>query len=320
MADEPNAGTPPAPNPDADADAGADPMNVDPPAGAGTGSAGKGNGATPPAAPESEGAWWEQHVQGDELRKVASRYASPTDMARAVSDARRQLSQRVALPTADASDEDREKFWRAVGIPESPDGYKYTYPEGMPEELQPDEAAKALEQDFVAKLHKAHAPPEAVQAAIEWYYSTATEMIAQQKKQDTEFAEAAEATLRKEWGGDFDRNQTAANRFLQQFGGDDVEALRQLEASDGRFLLDHPLTLRLFANAGLALSEDQPGVQTLPAERQQSINARIEELQRSADYWQSDSKQKEVAALFEQLYGNEPVRSSGTGGVSPGGG
>src|SRR3546814_21119577 len=69
-------------------------------------------------------------------------------------------------------------------------------------------------------MHEAGAGKAVVQKALDWYYGTVTESLAQREKAAAERRAEAETSLRREWGGDHERNLTFAQRAVRSFGDD----------------------------------------------------------------------------------------------------
>ena len=160
-------------------------------------------------------------------------------------------------------------------------------------------------------MHAAHALPDQIQAGISWYYTALAQAHAVQTKADADFAAESEALLRKEWGPDFDTNSAQAKAFMEKHAGEEATALEQIELKDGKFLLDHPLILKVMARAGLTMMEEPNiGLDSLPADKIQTNQARIEELKKDPNYWKSQAIQDEVTGLFEQLHGTEPIKGT----------
>src|SRR3546814_2085387 len=107
-------------------------------------------------------------------------------------------------------------------------------------------------------MHEAGAGNAVVQKALDWYYGTVTESLAQQEKAAAERRAEAETSLRREWGGDHERNLTFAQRAVRSFGDDTFVDFLESQEVEGVKLGDHPAFVRAFAAIGRAMGEDQP--------------------------------------------------------------
>src|SRR3546814_15836235 len=102
-------------------------------------------------------------------------------------------------------------------------------------------------------MHEAGAGNAVVQKALDWYYGTVTESLAQQEKAAAERRAEAETSLRREWGGDHERNLTFAQRAVRSFGDDTFVDFLESQEVEGVKLGDHPHLVRAFAAIGRAM-------------------------------------------------------------------
>lgn len=127
------------------------------------------------------------------------------------------------------TDEELAAYRKAQGVPEKPDAYLESLPNG----LVVGEDDKPFVDQFLGNMHKAGAPPEMVNAALETYYNIVEEQIAAQ----SEAANAAKNTsievLREEWGPDYRRNLNVMNGFLDTLPPAVAEAFKFGKGADG---------------------------------------------------------------------------------------
>ena len=102
---------------------------------------------------------WRKSMAGDneDALKLLGRYNSPQDAAKAFVEQRQLLSKRdensIKIPGENATDEERQAFAKALGIPESPDKYERFKPEGDAA-IELSEADQAFVDAAIADLHK----------------------------------------------------------------------------------------------------------------------------------------------------------------------
>jgi hypothetical protein len=135
--------------------------------------------------------------------------------------------------------------------------------------------------------------------------------MAAQAKTDTEFAEAAEGQLRREWGDDYEGNLNIATKYIDQTGSSD---LLQMELKDGSLLASNPAFLRLAAEAGRQNSESraQMGLygQEAGADAQKQYDELTEQIYTAHSAGDSAKAQRldnERSELSKVLFGNRPV-------------
>lgn len=166
----------------------------------------------------------------------------------------------VAVPKADASQEDFDKFYSRLGRPESADKYDLTVPEDLPENLPYDaDAAKwfretafshGLTQDQAQKLHDGFIAQQAELAKTLGDQTVATT--------EATVTEANEA-LQKQWGAPtgetYKANLELSRRFFDAIddngGLTDVLSKRGLLGPNGEVLV--PELAFAFAKAGGAI-------------------------------------------------------------------
>lgn len=125
----------------------------------------------------------------------------------------------VALPGPDATPDQWKTFYKALGAPESGDGYQLPVPEG---------GDAAFAKEAATMMAEAGLLPRQAEALAKWWNDKAAALTAAQSDQAAQ-AEAAklreqhaantadEATLRQEWGAQHDANMEAAKRAVRQF-------------------------------------------------------------------------------------------------------
>ena len=137
---------------------------------------------------------------------------------------------KVAVPTKSSSPEEWKAFYQKGGLPATIDDYKAELPASMDNA----EFNKAL----VAKAYEMNIRPDQL-AIIAAQMEANNDKIVNdyQESQKQEVAQTLDG-LKKEWGGDFQRNLVQAQRVIQHFGGDETlkAVLESPLANDGSFL------------------------------------------------------------------------------------
>ena len=149
----------------------------------------------------------------------ASKYKNPLDAIKSDFHKEKLLgrkAQAVTIPNEKSSPEEVAAYRTALGVPESPDGYKLK-PESLPEGMTwNDEAAKP----FAAIAHKHNIPPAAMAEIVGQY-------VALEQAKAEVFGEAYQAeldkgmqTLRDTWKNDTEKNIGFAARVAKSIGLD----------------------------------------------------------------------------------------------------
>jgi len=207
---------------------------------------------------------------------------------------------KVVVPGAKASPDEWDAFYRAVGRPDTPEGYNLPGPKD--EQATGHEAYKQF-RDTAYKAGLTNAQAAAVLDFLvhlgESEYANAEAAIKQQREQ-------AAAELRKEWGLAYDKNVAIANRLVQAFGGD-AKSQQALAEVIG----NNPQVIKFCAAIGSKLLEDNllgevGGSGALsPAEAKAKVDAIMRD--KSHPYHNASTPGhaeavREVQRLYEQMY------------------
>lgn len=256
---------------------------------------------------------WRSGLSGDLLRH-AEKFATPQDAVKAHRKAQQQISRMVVVPGDGATPEELGRFRRQMGVPESADGYQVTLPDDLPEALRPGDQNDDMQQSFLEAMHRSGATQSQVQTALDWYYGMIRDAHGIHTTALTDYKEAQESDLRRAWGNGYEAKVATANRFVENFAGNDAEGLLGLELKDGGLLGAHPAFVRLAAQAGQGLVEHRPDLGGGTAAGAQGGEARLDALTR--DIWtaqdQGDSDlvarlSAERDRVSQSLFGGRPV-------------
>ena len=252
---------------------------------------------------------WVLAMQPSGAKDLAARYTTPGDMAEAFLSLRNKMSTAINVPGEDATAEDVADFRKKMGVPERADGYELV---GPGEDGAMDEGFKTKMSEA---LHKANATPEQAQIMNAAYNEFGVEFQAAQVTADENFAKENDENLRQKWGDAYERNKTAATAFANddRIWGEFVDAAKEIELANGRFLLDHPIILEAFAKGGLRLSADRlrTGVTTEQnSNLQEELNGLYDKMNgenAERGYWQNEPVQKRIAEINEILHGTDAI-------------
>ena len=175
---------------------------------------------------------------------TVARLGSVADAMKMLVHAQRLVGRdRVAIPGADAPEEDWNALHDRLGRPERPEDYDLALPEGAPGDVPVDEA---LAGRFREQAHRLGLLPRQVQGLYAWFMGEQ----AQGAEVAASAAEEAGATLRREWGASYARNLDAARRAGRMLGGETL--LKHLDDSG---IGNDPQVIRALARAGRLLAE-----------------------------------------------------------------
>jgi hypothetical protein len=164
--------------------------------------------------------WRSLMTGGDEAGlKLAEKYADPAAIWQKLMN-QEQVIRRGAHKVAptlpeNATEEQVAEYRKALGVPETPDGYELKFAE----DLKPTEADNEMLNGFLADMHRQNIPPGPAKAAFDWYQAQVKRAGEEQAASQQRQRHTNELTLRKEYGADYMRNLGLADEFLDAYPG-----------------------------------------------------------------------------------------------------
>lgn len=256
---------------------------------------------------------WRTQITDTSLRKQADKFNSPTDAIKSYAELQSRLGKSIVIPGEKATAEEIAAYREKIGVPKEAAGYEIAKPAHYTDDIFKSQPVQDRLNRMRQAAFDAGVPAAAFAKQVDGYFAMEAESIqAEQEardKADKDFAAANEAALRKDWGNDFEKNKSYAAAFLTQYGAGDAQALRDLRTSDGRYLLDHPLVLKLLSAGGRAIGEDTLGA--VSTQEKTTLQERLDELTKKPDYWTNEGIQREVAEINAKLYPGTYTPGSG---------
>ena len=198
---------------------------------------------------------WRDLIEDEKLQKHAERFTSVDALVQANLESRQKLSKSIVPPGEDAGEEEVTAYREALGVPKDIDGYDFLLPEGVERTEQMMDS-----EDHWANLFLDNNIPKATaDVLINDFRGEIEKMMGQKAEMDDAYTKQSEADMRKEWAEDYDKNIIFASRASEALLGDDFEDARHIETSDGRFILDNPILVRMFAKLGRDMGEGALG-------------------------------------------------------------
>ena len=276
-------------------------------------------GGQPPAASAPETSW--RDSLDDDLKSWANKFDSPAAALKSHRELEKRLGKSVVMPGEDAKPEEIQAFRKKVlGTPDSPEGYKLTLPEHVPQEVRDNPLSDPLVQKFVEQSHALGKSPDQVQADLNLFYEAMDSIQEQAQQAAAQRAQQGIDALKQEWRGDFEPNTVYAQRAVKQFDADgQFKQFLETETIGGIPVGNHPAFARFFAKVGRALSEDS--VQLEPTETEiasyneqaNAIRAKRNEALARGDQASARRFDEEERAIYARM-GNQPI--VGTAGRS----
>ena len=255
----------------------------------------------PPAAD------WRASITDPDAKEFATRLATPADAVKVALDLRKANSSMIRVPGKDATAEDKAKFHKAIGVPETAEGY--TFELGR----EATEADKAIQSKIAAAAFEHGVPAQALAGITKVVSELAQAAKNEENRVAVEARAANEAALRKEWGADYEANKVLATRAVQAFGEvkshPEVVDFFDKTMVNGQKLGDHPVMVRMLGNIGRRMGEGE-FIGAVGADQRTSLQTELQSLMAAnppgTEQYKAASVQNRIKEINEQLYGNEP--------------
>ena len=99
----------------------------------------------------------------DDTKTSMAKFKSEADAVKAYPELNKKIGSMIAPPDGDTTKQ--RDILAKLGMPDKPEGYKFTYPDGFPEERQMDDREKG---EFLAFAHQAGLLPAQLQESINY--------------------------------------------------------------------------------------------------------------------------------------------------------
>jgi len=198
-----------------------------------------------------------------------------------------------------------ELYRAAMGVPQTPDGYKVKVPEGLGEYY--DEQGM---KDALKALHALHLSPAQVAGVMGLDEKRLRDGIEENEQTAANARAECETALREEWGENYDAKVRLANRVIaENVPQEDEVAVLAVIGNDVK-------VARLFAKLGEAYLEDK--VISTDEEPPSSVTSEIDRLQATPGFANGELKRtnrKEhdrIVARLDVLYGRKFPEAAAT--------
>ncbi len=171
---------------------------------------------------------WQGKLTDETLRtdETLSRFNNFNDLAKSYVNVRRQVPMdKIVLPGVNATDDELNEFFKAIGRPDTPEDYTVEVPEGLEDYYDDPLIAEAK-----TALHKVGLTQKQVDVVMALDRKR-LELGAQQEKADDEKEKADMITaLRNRWGTAYDERLHLANRMINDNTAEGEQRASILEA------------------------------------------------------------------------------------------
>lgn len=201
----------------------------------------------------------------------------------------KMLGNSIRVPGENATNEEKTRFRRQLGVPDSPDDYQ----------LPSTDENKEIITAFAKAAHEAGMTKAQAEHLITWWNTVAEQTMEQQK------AHIAKVTtdLKNQYGQAYDQVISDAKKALVAFGTDNLR--QRIEAGDP--IGNDPDVIATFINISRGMSEGRYVKADALMNTKENIQARIVEITSDPAYFDTTSPKylalrEEREALYRKLY------------------
>ena len=188
-------------------------------------------------------------------------YQKPSEAIRDLVAFKESEGRKLLIPDMEkATAAEKAAYYAKLGRPEKPEGYEFTKPEGLPDEMFDAKLAGT----FAQFLYERGAPKSLAQDIYKFYNQmvmdgskSLKDQEAQKEAAEKQVTEAAINKLKDEWKGDkFTENTSIAVEAFKKFANEDSSKFIETAKIDGIPLGNHPQFLKLFCEIGKLTKDD----------------------------------------------------------------
>lgn len=235
------------------------------------------------------------------------RYSTPAEMAKALRELNVRISKgELKAPLKkDASPEELKAWREEQGIPETPDKYDLTLPDG----LVIGDNDKPYVDAYVAALHAENASPAVVKAGVAAYMQARQQQVAAIAERDGAQREEVEAELVAEWGhSDFKRNVASVKAMLGQADSEVADMVLNARGPDGRAIANSPKVLRWLTQHARELGYVGGTIPPAGGSNAETVDSEIKKIEgmqyleggaRNPAYWKDEKLQARYRELLD---------------------
>lgn len=154
----------------------------------------------------------EDTLADESVSGLLSRYKTPDEFAKGAANLKKKIGEKGVIPPGeDSSPEEKAEFFNQLGRPESADAYSWEPGEDF--ELDSDVYA-----DRTEKLHEAGLTDGQHKVVMDLYKEEMGRINEDFQNHQAEVAKETEASLKEEWGKDYDGRVKSAAKVAEKFG------------------------------------------------------------------------------------------------------
>jgi len=190
---------------------------------------------------------------------------------------------KVVLPGPNATDEERNEFYKAIGALETPGDYKITVPEELKDRIGSEEIAKIQQ-----KAHALHATQGQLDAYLKDEFADILQANVDAKEQQAVDKQNAIDEMRKRFAGAFDERMHIANRLIAEICKGDANESRKIALLEA--FGNNPDFIEFASDCGAKLVEHKALIAEMTHDTPKEALAKLAELRATPGFTIPDEK------------------------------
>lgn len=197
----------------------------------------------------------------EELRGKYEEFKTPVDFVKGYDGLVKKLGQKpIVVPRDDSPEEERTAFQQAIteqyrkiaGIPDAVDDYKLSALDNVPDDVKQHVSADEIE-SYRKMGHELGISPQAMDKLIGTYLESTSKTLEGFQQQTKEVYNNAMEELKKDWGGKYDENLSAAIGVAKKYFPELAEKGNPIEQRYG----NDPYIIKMMADFAKKVGEDK---------------------------------------------------------------
>jgi hypothetical protein len=236
-----------------------------------------------------------------EYKSMLERYTDLPAVIKAAREAQQKIHKGIAAADAlpdTATDEERSAWRKAKDIPDTPENYKLTLPNG----ITLSEADDRIVKGAFAVAHKHNVSTAVLSDLVSAFTLGRAEEAKRIQQQDNLDAAQTIQHLQDHWGSDFQVNDNLARAFVAGMPETIADVFANARGPDGKALLNHPEIIQYMADAQRKINPMATVINDQTGGGIDNINSEISKLEAKMGEpnWHDDTaSQKRLMQLYD---------------------
>ncbi|KKL05517.1 hypothetical protein LCGC14_2605240 [marine sediment metagenome] len=188
----------------------------------------------------------EQKADADLIKSVSKFEKGIPELVGSYAELEKKLSQAVSVPNEQATEEEKARYRKAIGVPEKSEDYKLGEVK-LPEDLTIDEA---MQKGFLETAHSLNLSGVQADKLYQWYMASMGKQIVDARLIVKTTEDQARSIVQKDLGAGYTEAEGHMTRLFAQFGTPEVAKLYRISG-----IGNHPEVIKMHMKMGKAIGD-----------------------------------------------------------------